>query len=68
MSGAQMAIAAKMLRKNADAAASIVQVLEAAQQTLPVSPTLPPAPGEISTLQCSVSLTGRRAFMSRLPP
>jgi hypothetical protein len=68
MSGAQMAIAAKMLRMNADATASIVQVLEAAQQTLPVSPTLLPASGEISTLQCGVCLTGRRAFMGRLPP
>jgi hypothetical protein len=29
--GAQTALAAKMLRMNADAAASIVQVLEAAQ-------------------------------------
>lgn len=68
MSAAQMAIAAKTLRMNADAAASIVQVLEVVQQTLPVSPTLPPASGEISTLQCSGSLTGRHAFMSRLPP
>jgi hypothetical protein len=56
MSGAQIAVAAKTLRMNADAAASIVEVFEAAQQTLPVSPTLPPASGEISTLQCSVSL------------
>lgn len=30
----QMAVAAKMMRMNADAAASIVQVLEAAQQNL----------------------------------
>lgn len=34
MSGVQMAIAAKMLRMNADAAASIVQVLDAAQQNI----------------------------------
>jgi hypothetical protein len=32
MSAAQMAIVPKMLRMNANAAASIVQVLEAAQQ------------------------------------
>jgi hypothetical protein len=51
MSAAQVTIAAKMLRMNADAAAS-----------------LPPPSGEISTLQCSGSLTGRRAFMSRLSP
>jgi hypothetical protein len=51
MSAAQMANVPKMLRMNANAAASIVQVLEAAQQTLPVSPTLPRASGEISTLQ-----------------
>lgn len=31
---AQMAVAAKMMRMNADAAASIVQVLEAAQQNM----------------------------------
>jgi hypothetical protein len=30
----QMAVAAKMLRMNADAAASIVQVIEAAQQNM----------------------------------
>lgn len=30
----QMAVAAKMMRMNADAAASMVQVLEAAQQNL----------------------------------
>ena len=30
----QMAVAAKMMRMNADAAASIVQVLEAAQQNM----------------------------------
>ena len=34
MSGVQMALAAKMLRMNADAAAAIVQVLDAAQQNL----------------------------------
>jgi hypothetical protein len=34
MSGAQMAIAARMLRMNADNAASIVQVLNAAQQNI----------------------------------
>jgi hypothetical protein len=34
MSGAQMAVAAKMLRMNADNAASIVQVLNAAQQNM----------------------------------
>jgi hypothetical protein len=34
MSDVQMAIAAKMLRMNADAAASIVQVLDAAQQNI----------------------------------
>jgi hypothetical protein len=34
MSGAQMAIAARMLRMNADNAASIVQVLNAAQQNM----------------------------------
>jgi len=34
MSGAQMAIAARMLRMNADSAASIVQVLNAAQQNM----------------------------------
>ena len=34
MSNAQMAIAARMFRMNADAAASIVQVLEAAQQNI----------------------------------
>jgi hypothetical protein len=34
MSDAQMAIAAKMLRMNADAASAIVQVLDAAQQNL----------------------------------
>jgi hypothetical protein len=34
MSDAQMAIAAKMLRMNADNAASIVQVLNAAQQNM----------------------------------
>ena len=33
-SNAQMALAAKMLRMNADAASSIVQVLDAAQQNL----------------------------------
>jgi len=31
---AQMALAARMLRMNADAAASIVQVIEAAQQNI----------------------------------
>jgi hypothetical protein len=34
MSSVQMAIAAKMLRMNADAAGSIVKVIEAAQQNL----------------------------------
>ena len=34
MSGAQMAMAARMLRMNADNAASIVQVLNAAQQNM----------------------------------
>ncbi len=34
MSDVQMAIAAKMLRMNADAAASIVQVLDTAQQNI----------------------------------
>jgi hypothetical protein len=34
MNGAQMAIAARMLRMNADNAASIVQVLNAAQQNI----------------------------------
>jgi hypothetical protein len=34
MSNVQMALAAKMLRMNADAAASIVQVLDAAQQNI----------------------------------
>jgi hypothetical protein len=34
MSGAQMAVAARMLRVNADNAASIVQVLNAAQQNM----------------------------------
>jgi hypothetical protein len=34
MSDVQMAIAAKMLRMNADAAASIVQVLDVAQQNI----------------------------------
>jgi hypothetical protein len=34
MSNAQMAIAAKMLRMNADDAASIVQVLDAAQKNI----------------------------------
>jgi hypothetical protein len=34
MSDAQMAIAAKMLRMNADNAASIVQVLDAAQKNM----------------------------------
>ena len=34
MSSVQMALAAKMLRMNADAAAAIVQVLDAAQQNI----------------------------------
>lgn len=34
MSNVQMALAARMLRMNADAASSIVQVLDAAQQNL----------------------------------
>jgi hypothetical protein len=34
MSGVQMALAAKMLRMNADNAASIVQVLNAAEQNI----------------------------------
>lgn len=34
MSNVQMAIAAKMLRMNADASSGIVQVLDAAQQNL----------------------------------
>jgi hypothetical protein len=34
MSSAQMAVAAKMLRMNADAAASIVKVIEAAQKNI----------------------------------
>jgi hypothetical protein len=34
MSNVQMAIAAKMLRMNADAASAIVQVLDAAQQNI----------------------------------
>jgi hypothetical protein len=34
MSNVQMAIAAKMLRMNADATSAIVQVLDAAQQNL----------------------------------
>ena len=34
MSNVQMAIAAKMLRMNADSASAIVQVLDAAQQNL----------------------------------
>ncbi|HYC17820.1 MAG TPA: hypothetical protein VEC94_11485 [Pseudolabrys sp.] len=34
MSSVQMAVAAKMLRMNADAAASIVQLLDAAQQNI----------------------------------
>ena len=34
MSNVQMAIAAKMLRMNADAATAMVQVLDAAQQNL----------------------------------
>jgi len=34
MGGVQMALAAEMLRMNADAAGAIVQVLQAAQQNL----------------------------------
>ena len=34
MSQVQMAIAAKMLRMNADAAASVVKIIDAAQQNL----------------------------------
>jgi hypothetical protein len=34
LSGAQMAMAAKMIRMNADNAASIVKVIEAAQQNM----------------------------------
>lgn len=34
MSNVQMAVAAKMLRMNADAASAIVQVLDAAQQNI----------------------------------
>jgi hypothetical protein len=34
MAQVQMAVAAKMLRMNADAAASIVQVIDAAQQNM----------------------------------
>lgn len=34
MSQVQMAVAAKMLRMNADAAASVVQLIDAAQQNL----------------------------------
>jgi hypothetical protein len=34
MSQVQMAVAAKMLRMNADAAASVVQIIDAAQQNL----------------------------------
>lgn len=34
MSGVQMAVAAKMLRMNADAAGSIVQILDAAQKNI----------------------------------
>ena len=34
MSSTQMAVAAKMLRMNADAAASIVKVIEAAQKNI----------------------------------
>ena len=34
MSNVQMAVAAKMLRMNADAASAVVQVLDAAQQNL----------------------------------
>jgi hypothetical protein len=34
MSNVQMAIAAKMLRMNADAAASVVQILNAAEQNI----------------------------------
>jgi len=34
MSRVQMAVAAKMLRMNADSAASIVQVIDAAQQNM----------------------------------
>ena len=34
MSSVQMAVAAKMLRMNADAAASVVQLLDAAQQNI----------------------------------
>ena len=34
MSAVQMAIAAKMLRMNADSAASVVQIIDAAQQNM----------------------------------
>ena len=34
MSAVQMAIAAKMLRMNADSAASVVQIINAAQQNM----------------------------------
>ncbi len=47
MSNVQMAIAAKMLRMNADAASAIVQVLDAAQQNSPIWRMSPPVSDRI---------------------
>jgi len=49
MSSAQMAVAAKMVRMNADNAACIVEVINAAQRNIASLPTLPLASDRIST-------------------
>jgi hypothetical protein len=48
MSNVQMAVAAKMLRMNADNASAIVQVLDAARRTWRASQTSPKASAAIS--------------------
>ena len=63
MSGAQMAIAARMLRMNADNAASIVQVLNAAQQNMASLANV--ASGIGQSLNISVRL--RAALIGRAP-
>ena len=55
MSGAQMAVAARMLRMNADNAASIVQVLNAAQQNMASLANVASGIGQNLNIVCKVA-------------
>ena len=61
MSNVQMAVAAKMLRMNADNASAIVQVLDAAQKNLQSLAKVPKA-------WAATSISARNHAIVRAPP